>query len=68
MKVSPNDGPDKYWPKWVLDMVDNPPETEKPSAPPKVETEQLQDGCIVYKPDWTARPRRGHWVRAKLAH
>jgi hypothetical protein len=51
--------PDKYWPKWVLDMVDNPPETEKPTDPPKVivDTEQLQDGCIVYKPDRT-RPRR----------
>lgn len=60
--------PNTYFPAWVIDLIDNPPETEKPTASPKVivDTEQL-DGCIVYKPDWPARARRGHWVRAKLA-
>jgi hypothetical protein len=57
--------PDKYWPAWLLDFADQ--RQMEIAAKVPVSAECLPDGCVVYKPDWTARARRGHWVRAKLA-
>jgi hypothetical protein len=54
--------PGKYWPKWLLDMANSNSATKQLANTPvlkaEVDTEQLPNGCIVYKPDWTRRAAR----------